>query len=129
MKFIKEDDQGHNKTVGFCIQEITAQDNDIYYVDSEGKEACVLKLPAEVQQQDAGEYSCSLHIRHMETKKITLHSHEKVPVIPTSEISTPSAVIIAPSIAFFLFVIILIIACFKWRISKKAKPPGEYFNI
>ena len=71
VEFTKLDD--NNQSIGLCIENVSNYSN-LYY--SESLEACILKIPYPIQQQDAGQYLCTLHIRHTDANFMrNLHSH------------------------------------------------------
>ena len=80
VEFTKLGEKNTSQAVGLCIENVSISNyNTPYY--SESSEACILKLPSPIQQQDAGNYSCTLHIRHTETNFTTrLHSQKPVQV-------------------------------------------------
>ena len=80
VEFTKLDEKNTSQSVGLCIENVSISNyNTPYY--SESLEACILKLPSPIQQQDAGNYSCTLYIRYTETNIMTrLHSQTSVEV-------------------------------------------------
>ena len=73
-------------------------------------DACVLRLHNPVQQQDAGNYICALHIRHTETDKLTTFQCQKdTKEVPTSRPSEILISLIAPSVMGGVFIILFVV--------------------
>ena len=102
VEFTKLDEKNTSQSVGVCIENVSSSNySNPYYSGS--LEACILKLSYPIQQQDAGKYLCTLHIRHTETNFVT-----RLPSQPVEVKEMYLQYVIPSVIAGFLFLLIVV---------------------
>ena len=117
----------NNVGVGSCYSRSSHMEHHgmkIYY--NTKNESCVMKLPASVDQQDAGIYHCSVQImNHVNNEKINMYSKNWINVLPSPqtplvmEITIPLATVVIAVICMALILLVV------KKLPRARGDPGE----
>lgn len=105
--FIKETDENNITIVGLCSSAQDYPETDIHF--DMARQACVLQLPTHIQQDVAGNYSCSIRISNAEAGKVTAKCPRNVEVKPDPSVRPQPTGILPISLGAAAGVVLVVI--------------------